>query len=130
MDDLIQWGMSTADPSVIRQCLGMMLSFVEETPGRVTPLLHAALTDSNITDAITSDPLSSSCYVRLCWCLYNVNDDPDYLKVLCSTAQQDTEASSLLAMELLCQLPYSILNSLQVNGESGNGGKRDRGLFM
>ena len=46
----------------------------------------------------------------------------EYLKVVCSYAQQSTEASSLLAMELLCSLPYSFLSTCNQNGDPGNGG--------
>ena len=122
MNALIQWGMTTADPAVIRHCLGMMLSIAEDSPDRVIPLLQTALSDPTINNAILADALSSSTYVRLCWCLYESTKNNDYLKVVCSYAQQSTEAASLLAMELLCSLPYSTLSALNQAGDAGNGG--------
>ena len=80
-----------------------MLSIAEESPDRVVPLLQTALSDPNINNAIIADSLSSSNYVRLCWCLYEATKNNEYLKVVCSYAQQSTEASSLLAMELLAK---------------------------
>ena len=130
MDNLINWGMKTGEPSVIRHCLGMMLSFVESNPARVSPLLQAALSDSTVASAISSDALSSVCYVRLCWRLYESNKDVSYLKVLCSLAQQPIEASSLLAMEFLCSLSFNELNAFNLNGDAGNGGKLPNPLVM
>ncbi len=99
-----------------------MLSIAEESPDRVVPLLQTALSDPNINNAIIADSLSSSNYVRLCWCLYEATKNNEYLKVVCSYAHQSTEAASLLAMELLCSLPYSFLSTFNQNGDPGNGG--------
>ena len=122
MDSLIEWGMKTCNPSVIRNCLGMMLTYVNDSPDRMAALLQSALNDSEIASAISSDALSCVCYIRLCWSLYTTKKEMSYVKVLCSLAQQEVEASSMLAMEFLSTLPYAELVKLNKDGEAGNGG--------
>lgn len=121
IDTLIQWGMSTQDASVIRQCLGMMLSMVSESSQRVVALFKSAL-DPAVREIIMSDSLSSVSFVRLCWSLYQATNANEYLKSLCSLTQESGEACSLQAMECVCQIPYSILATLNTNGDQGDGG--------
>lgn len=122
LDSIIEWGMTTHDPAVLRHCLGMLLSMAPDAPDRAAKLLQSVLTDSSVTAAISQDSLASVCYVKLCWALYKVRKDAAYLKVLCAVAQETAEAPSLLAMELLCQLPYDVLSAMGRDGASGNGG--------
>ena len=123
MDSLINWGMTTSDPSVIRHCLGMMLSFADKNPARVAPMFQTAMQNADVSASIMSDSLSAATYVRLCWCLYQSNKDNAFLKTLCSIAQQPSEASSLLAMEFLSNLSFEELNAFNLSGDAGNGGR-------
>ena len=45
MDSLIQWGLTTGDPAVLRHCLGMILSLSEKSPERAAALLKPCLAD-------------------------------------------------------------------------------------
>ena len=123
VDSLIEWGMKTCDPSVIRNCLGMMLSSVNTSPDRMSTLLQTVMNDGEVASVVSSDALSCVCYIRLCWSLYEMKKEVSYLKVLCSLAQQEVEASSMQAMEFLSTLPYVELVKLNKDGEAGNGGK-------
>lgn len=122
LDSVIEWGMATQDPAVLRHCLGMLLSMAPDASDRAAKLLQSVLTDTTITSAISQDSLASVCYVKLCWALYRVRKDAAYLKVLCTVAQAPAEAPSLLAMELLCQLPYDVLSEMGRDGGRGKGG--------
>ena len=49
MDSLIQWGLTTGDPAVLRHCLGMILSLSEKSPERAAALLKRR-GYTNVTD--------------------------------------------------------------------------------
>ena len=119
MDALIQWGLTTGDPAVLRHCLGMLLSLSEKAPERVATLLKPCLSDPSV---IESDSLASVCLLRLCFALYATSKEPQYLQTLCRFASSGMESSSLQAMELLSQLPYDVLARLNVAGGAGDGG--------
>lgn len=122
LDAIIQWGVTTSDPAVLRHCLGMLLAIAPEAPERAARLLHDTITNASTAAVISQDTLASVCYVKLCWALYKAKKDAAYLRVLCRCAQEPAEAPSLLAMELLCQLPFETLSAMNGEGASGNGG--------
>ena len=123
LDALIQWGFETSDPAVFRHCLGMLLSWAEDTPQRVATLVQPCLDHESIASVVEADNLASICYIRICSVLYEATKESKYLAVLCQYAQHPADSSSLLAMELLYQLPYDVLQNLNVNGAAGSGGK-------
>ena len=124
MDSLIQWGLTTGDPAVLRHCLGMILSLSEKSPERAAALLKPCLADPS---AIENDSLASVCLLRLCFALYTTSKDPQYLQTLCRFTSGSAESSSLQAMELLSQLPYDVLSHLNAAGAAGDGGSDGRG---
>ena len=123
VDALIQWGFTTGDQAVFRHCLGMLLSLAEDAPQRVATLVQPCFDQASVVE---SDNLASICYIRICFILYEATKDSKYLTVLCKYVQSDSDCSSLLAMELLSQLPYDVLQGLNVNGGAGSGGRNER----
>jgi hypothetical protein len=122
-DSIIEWGLTTNNVAAFRHCLGLLLNMSETFPDRVATLFRPIMTNTEAISTITQDSLASSCYLRVCWALYLKKQDSSYLKLICTAATQAEEASSLLAMELLCGLPFDQLNALNAAGDSGNGGR-------
>ncbi|OAO12758.1 hypothetical protein AV274_5546, partial [Blastocystis sp. ATCC 50177/Nand II] len=83
LDAIIQWGVTTSDPAVLRHCLGMLLAIAPEAPERAARLLHDTITNASTAAVISQDTLASVCYVKLCWALYKAKKDAAYLRVLC-----------------------------------------------
>lgn len=99
----------------------MLLSLSEEAPQRVVPLLQPCLNDSNLIGIIASDNLAAICFIRLCYALYLVTKDGVYLRHICSYTNYEADSSMLLSLELLSQLPYETLSSLNKDGNPGSG---------
>ena len=65
LDSIIQWGVTTSDPAVLRHCLGMLLAIAPEAPERAARLLHDTITNAS-TAAVISQDCCASCRSRRC----------------------------------------------------------------
>lgn len=97
---------------MLRHCLGMLLSLFSVAPSRAQTLLSSVLSDASLSQLISEDGIASVCAIRCCWALYQATKNASALSYLASMACQGVVASRLLAMELLCQLPYEVLSTL------------------
>ena len=121
VDSLIQWGLTTGDASALRHCMGMLLSLSEEAPQRVVVLLQPCLKDTNLLGSIASDNMAAICFIRVCYALYLVTKDSVYLRHICAYTNYEADSTMLLSLELLSQLPYDVLGSLNKDGNPGSG---------
>lgn len=117
---IIQWGLSTNDLLVLRHCLGMLLEKSADAPEQVAQLLQGVLSNSTMVELVSGDSLAGAYLCRLCWSLYEQLHRAEYLTTLSHMVVVKSETTSLLAIELICQLPYDSLSTLSLGSESGS----------
>ena len=126
LDEIITWGFSFKDVGVLRHCLGMLLSLFDVAPTRAHTLLSSVLNDASLAQIISEDGIASVCSIRCCWALYKTTHSANVLTYLSSMACQGVLASRLLAMELLCLLPYESLQTLGTTASTNPNSRGER----